>query len=60
MGTITVLDIENEISHSKTAMDIWNVNRGIEYITSAIEDTVDLIGNIEKLLGTSVEKYSII
>ncbi len=59
MGTITVLDIENEISHSKTAMDIWNVNRGIEYITSAIEDTVDLIGNIENYWD-AVRKYSIL
>ena len=36
VGTITVLDIENEISVSKSALDVWNVNRGSEYICEAI------------------------
>ena len=59
VGTITVLDIENEISFSKSSMDIWNVNRGSEYVGGAIDDTVDLIGNVESYWD-SVRKYSVL
>ena len=59
VGTITVLDIENEISVSKSALDVWNVNRGSEYISGAIEDTVDLVSNVESYWD-SVRKYSIL
>lgn len=56
---ITSIDIENELSVFKTALDLWTVNRGSEYIDSAIEDTENMICNTE-MYWDNVRKYSII
>ena len=59
VNTISAIEIENELSLFKTSIDVWNVNKGFEYIESAIEATKDKLHNIG-LYRDAVRKYSIL
>lgn len=59
VSKISAIEIENEISLFKTSIDLWNVNRGAEYIENAIEETEDKIYNIG-LYRDAVRKFSIL
>lgn len=59
VNKITAVEIENELSLFKTSLDIWNVNRGFEYIEGAIAETKDKVYNID-LYRDEVRKYSLL
>lgn len=59
VSKITAVEIENELSLFKTSLDIWNSNRGFEYIESAIAETKDKVYNVD-LYRDEVRKYSIL
>lgn len=56
---ISAIEIENELSLFKTSIDIWNINKGFEYIENAIEATKDKLHNVG-LYRDAVRKYSIL
>jgi hypothetical protein len=56
---ITPIDIENEISLFPTSLSLWQVNNGFQYISNAIEETEDMICNVEMYFD-NVRKYSIL
>lgn len=59
VSKITAVEIENELSLFKTSLDIWNVNRGFEYIEGAIAETKDKVYNVD-LYRDEVRKYSLL
>lgn len=56
---INPMDIENEISQSKKALEVWKDNDGWEYITKAIEDADGKLDNVEYYRDI-VRKYSVL
>ena len=56
---ITSVEIENELSLFKSSIDLWNVNKGFEYIENAITETEDKLHNVG-LYWDNVRKYSIL
>lgn len=58
---ITHLDIENELSAFPASLDIWKhgQNNGAAYIEKAIEDTKNMLSNVE-MYWDNVRKFSIL
>lgn len=56
---IDSFEIENELSYSESALKIWKINNGWDYIVEAIEMSGDKLGNVGKYFD-DVRKYSII
>lgn len=56
---ITPIEIENELSQFKGALQVWKDNNGWDYVQSAIDETEDKVHNVD-LYFDNVRKYSIL